>query len=413
MEKLTSEGKHNWEYYKARIDLVEFAQWKGYGINLEKTSRNYAVLKKEGDIIIVFQNRTTGYQGYFNPNDANDTGNILNFEFNRSKRDWRAVFGALDNFLNESEAGKIKIRRTHLRPTPPPEAVFDASYDFGFQEPFDLSYLNRRGISTATLSVACFKGQVFNGPFIHNGITYVNTLFPLRNQTGVVAAIIRNVQYNKIERARGDACWVSNLDTNNTDNVTMVITESPIDALSYHQLFPAGALEQRLYVATAGNLSESQPQYIQYLIEVYQPRKVVLANDNDKAGFFQNVKLMGLLSHPQCADNLKVSIQVQGENAVFLLQYEGEAAHSKVYVLEAMAERYFKTARKFVASRKDEGVDIHLQNIPAHFKELETLLLNEKQPRDWLKIHRPQTKDFNEDLVQMAVRDSNYHNMSF
>jgi len=36
MEKRAPEGKHNWEYYKARIDLIEFAQWRGYAVNPKK-----------------------------------------------------------------------------------------------------------------------------------------------------------------------------------------------------------------------------------------------------------------------------------------------------------------------------------------------------------------------------------------
>lgn len=63
---------------------------------------------------------------------------------------------------------------------------------------------------------------------------------------------------------------------------------------SYHQLYGPGPEESRLYVATAGNLSETQPNLIQYLIELYQPQQIILANDNDKAGTQQNVKLMGL-----------------------------------------------------------------------------------------------------------------------
>ena len=126
MEKLTLEGKHQWEYYKAQIDLVEFAQWKGYTINSLKTSRNYVVLKSDGDIIVVYQNQNTGYQGYFNPLDTKDNGSILTFEYNRSNRNWRVVFASLDGFLNEQNTGKLKKPKKVLRPTAPPEAQFDA-----------------------------------------------------------------------------------------------------------------------------------------------------------------------------------------------------------------------------------------------------------------------------------------------
>lgn len=413
MEKLTDEGKHNWDYYKAQIDLVEFALWKGYAINPKKTSRNYVVLKKEGDDIVVFLNQTTRYQGYFNPVDTKDRGNILNFEFNRSGQNWRQAIGTLDGYLNELKTGRIKKSKTILRPVPPPVAEFDANYDFKFQPLSDFSYLNQRGIANETIVADCFQGQVVNKTFTYNGILYVNTAFPLRNQTGIVAAIVRNTQYNKIECSRGDACWVSNLTINDNDKVTMVITESPIDALSYHQLFLPTPSEKRLYVATAGNLSETQPHYIQYLIELYRPQQIVMANDNDKGGLFQNVKLMGEVIHPDSSNNLRVTIQLHGQKMLLSFRYEVDSPHKEVHVLEKMADSYFKTAKKFVAPRNDGWVDVHLENTPTHLEELEKLLLQEKEPFNWLKVHKPHSKDFNEDLQLMAKRDTTYSTMTF
>ena len=412
MEKRDTEGRHQWDYYKTQIDLIEFAQWKGYVINPQKTSRNYVVLKKEGDIIIVYQNQYTGYQGYFNPIDTKDSGNILTFAYNRNKQGWRAVFAALDGFLHDLETGTLKRRKHVLRPTAPPQAEYDPDYDFKFLEPFDFSYLNQRGIHTTTILADSFQGQLFNKTFTHNGIVYVNTAFPLRNQTGVVAAIVRNAQYNKIERPRGDACWVSNVSITDNHPITMVITESPIDALSYHQLYLPLMNEGRLYVATAGNLSETQPQYIQYLIDVYQPQQIVLANDNDKGGVFQNIKLLSVLSHPTYASNLHAAIELQGQKVIFSFQSGIDNPENDKDSLEKMVERYFKTGKKFVASRNDGWVDVHLDNTATHMEELEKLLIAEKNHHNRIKVHKPRFKDFNEDLQQLAKRDPNYSDMS-
>lgn len=412
MEKLTQEGKHNWEYYKARVDLVEFAIWRGYAINPKKTSRNYVVLKKEGDVIVVFLNQNTGYQGYFNPVVTGDRGSILNFEFNRSQRNWREVFGALDGYLNELKTGKIRTTKRILRPTPPPIAEYDANYDFKFQSLSDFSYLNQRGITVGTVSEACFQQQIFNKTFSFNGILYVNTAFPLRNQTGVVAAIVRNVHYNKIECARGDACWVSDLSLNEADSVTMVISESPIDSLSYHQLFVPPSSEKRLYVATAGNLSDTQPQFIQYLIELYRPQKVVLANDNDKGGFLQNVKLMGSLAYPDSVKSLRVSVQPRGQKMILSFRYDVVNPSDEVVGLEKMVEKYFKNVPKFVAARNDGWVDVHIDFTSMTLVILEELLMREKKPLNWLTVHKPHFKDFNEDLQFTTKRDPNYRDMT-
>ncbi|WP_028523404.1 toprim domain-containing protein [Runella limosa] len=412
MERLTQEGKHNWEYYKARIDLVEFAIWKGFAINPKKTSRNYVVLKKEGDVIVVFFNQNTGYQGYFNPVDTKDRGSVLDFEFNRSQRNWKDVFGALDGYLNELKIGKIRTNKRVLRPTLPPTTEYDANYDFKFQPLSDFSYLNQRGITVKTASEACFQQQIFNKTFTFNGVLYINTAFPLRNQTGVVAAIVRNARYNKIECSRGDACWVSDLAMNDAENVTMVITESPIDALSYHQLFLPYPSEKRLYVATAGNLSDTQPQFIQYLVELYRPDKIVLANDKDKGGLVQNVKLMGALMYPDYPANLRVIVQSHGQKIIFSFRYEVENPSNEVPFLEGMVEKYFKNTKKFVASRNDGWVDVHIDTMGLALGILEEFLAKEKKPSNWLTIHKPHLKDFNEDLQFIAKRDPNYSDMS-
>ncbi|MVM41995.1 hypothetical protein GO730_38115 [Spirosoma sp. HMF3257] len=109
----------------------------------------------------------------------------------------------------------------------------------------------------------------------------VNTSFPLRNEEHVIAAINRNSEYNRIEQSKENAVWSSRTDYDKRPVNTVVIHESPIDSLSYHQLNPPAADEKRLYIATAGNISREQPVLIEKLVKESQADKLILANDND------------------------------------------------------------------------------------------------------------------------------------
>ena len=177
-------------------------------------------------------------------------------------------------------------------------------------------------------------------------------------------------------------------------------------------MFAPAVSEKRLYVATAGNLSDTQPQFIQYLVELYRPQKIVLANDNDKGGLLQNVKLMGYLAYPDYSANLRVSVLPRGQKMTFSLRYDVENPSNEVPALERVVEKYFKNIKKFVAARNDGWVDVHIDFTNTALGLLEELLVKEKQPFYWLTIHKPRLKDFNEDLQLMTKRDPNYSDMS-
>ena len=81
----------------------------------------------------------------------------------------------------------------------------------------------------------------------------------------------------------------------------LVVTESPIDAMSFHQLSPPKAGESRMYLSTGGQPSEKQVAYINQLVQRLQPAQVVLGNDNEKNGTRFNINLMGGIQHPATA----------------------------------------------------------------------------------------------------------------
>ncbi|MGH2413869.1 MAG: toprim domain-containing protein, partial [Microcystaceae cyanobacterium] len=74
--------------------------------------------------------------------------------------------------------------------------------------------------------------------------------------------------------------WVSH---SFPDDRRLVICESPLDCLSYHQLFPDGHTR---YFATGGPLSEKQKDLLRTAFERIHAKggEIVIATDKDAAG---------------------------------------------------------------------------------------------------------------------------------
>ena len=87
--------------------------------------------------------------------------------------------------------------------------------------------------------------------------------FRSKNEQGTVAVIVRNEGLKMVEGPRGDGVWISNSKVIGKGERAdrLVVAESPIDAMAFHQLKPPVEGEKRLYLGTAGNLSSGAPRY--------------------------------------------------------------------------------------------------------------------------------------------------------
>ena len=102
---------------------------------------------------------------------------------------------------------------------------------------------------------------------------------PMQTVRGFVAmkCVIRNLR----AFLRGyQGLWSSN---GSPDDTTLVICESPLDCLSYHQLFRDDTTR---YFATGGTLSDQQKTILKGVFEKFSSRggQIMIATDNDEGG---------------------------------------------------------------------------------------------------------------------------------
>ena len=289
--------------YRRDINLVDFLEAEGFRVNPKKGPRHgkWVVLEQpsNGRKLIVARAASGQFQ-YFNPEDDRDRGTVVDYVAGklgldlRAKDGWRELFSHLDRHQGCIGPVPVEVSSMVAPPSPAGTTVFTPSH-FDLRPLTDPAYLMGRGVTEKTLGCAEFWGKIFNREFQDKkGFRHTNTVFPLENERGLLGIVIRNHRANYINGTKGGGLWVSN-SVGSAPPAELFICESPIDALSYHQMHPPESPGGRVYVATAGTLSASQPGAIQALIDRLGPGRVVLANDNDPSGMRYNLQLLGLL----------------------------------------------------------------------------------------------------------------------
>ena len=241
----------------------------------------------------------------------------------------------------------------------------------------------------------------------------VNTSFPLRNEEHVVAAINRNSDYNRIEQPKGNAVWSSKTDFDTRPVTNVVIHESPIDSMSYHQLNPPKQDEKRLYIATAGNMSNEQPVLIEKLVKESDAQKVILANDNDPAGIKQNINLAGRLNLSEKSENLHAHLNVHDRtDGRLLITINHQTQQEGQEKIKEVAERFTSAINKNIPQgAEQEAKATVLQNgvrssemeiaftvNRGNLVRVEKALIQERGLEKNIQVQRPYEKDYNEDL---------------
>jgi hypothetical protein len=275
--------------FRNEISIIELAVSVGYKIK-RKEGIKWPVLKDEisGDKIIIVNPQSTANQGYYNPHDAKDKGTLINFVKNR--------IGSIFPFHNDkSEVGNINAVLYNYQRLPLPEKnlfktdVNNLVREYSEKEfhlPEGLSklknmfYLNYRGIQSQTINEALFKDKIFNVKVSD----YNNIGFPYFNASGeIVGFEIRNKQFKHVIEGsdRSIGIWHSNIP--NTLE-TAILTESPIDALSYHQI---KGKKNSWYVSFGGSVTAGQLETVKIIIaqsKATPELKVISAVDNDEMG---------------------------------------------------------------------------------------------------------------------------------
>lgn len=276
--------------FRSEISIMELAASVGYRYDPRKGSK-WPVLVNEynDDKIIIANPRSTSNEGYFNPNDDSDKGTLIDFVKNRLGRDFphdRSISDLMNinrvlyGFKNEPFPDSIIYMPTNkLRKQFTTDGLMNSL--------IRPAYLLSRNINRQTLFSKEFSGRVLN---IKNG-NHINVAFPFYDRDDEVVGIEKRSFFCDLfvegsERSR--SVWHSNIPQKLE---RIIIAESAIDAMSYHQLKPT---KNALYVSIGGSLSFGQIEVINALKARANPTKsfkYVSATDNDKAGDRYDEKL--------------------------------------------------------------------------------------------------------------------------
>jgi len=262
------------ERFKSEISLTSFAAAQGYRIDRRETSRNCVVMRDPStdDKIIVSRAERDGHWIYFSVRDSRDHGTIVDFVQRRDGGTLGDVRRKLAPWIG-LDAPRVapELSRDSIEPRSVDRSSVARAFE-GAHAVTNSAYLNTRGISPAILC-----SDRFVGTFRED--SRANVLFPHRDAEGFSGFESKNHGWTSFSASGVRALWHSNAFA---DDTRLVLVESAIDALSFHQVH--GAPRAR-YASTAGTLSRHQRGVLtEALRTLPSGMTVVLAFDRDRAG---------------------------------------------------------------------------------------------------------------------------------
>ena len=268
------EDRYELDRFKREIDLSAFAASQGYALDKRESSASCRVLRHAGtnDKIIIGK-AGDGHWQYFSVRDREDNGTIIDFiqrrerktlgEVRRELREWTHTERELPAFARKPVQPATKDRAAVAL------AVARAT------EVETHPYLESRGLTREVLSGPRFRGTWRQAEGPHR-----NVMFLHRDGDGLSGFELKNTGgFTGFARGGDKGLWASA--SCPTDN-RLVIAESAIDAISYHQVNPH---PRTRYLSFAGGLNERQPELLERAISwMAAGSTVVAATDNDPPG---------------------------------------------------------------------------------------------------------------------------------
>lgn len=275
--------------FRSEISIMELAIANGYVLS-KKDGLKWPVLKDSfsDEKIIIINPASSANQGYFNPQNDKDKGTLIDFVKNR--------LGSIFSYESGcSEISRVnKILYAYLKLDAPEKHMYqsvinevkynkvkDFVIPYGVTSLQVCDYLLSRHLAASVINDILFKDKIFN---VKMGNYSNNIGFPYFDVAGsIIGYEIRNRDYKHVVEGsnRSVGIWHSNIPTI-TEQI--VLTESPIDALSYYQL---KGKKNTLLVSFGGSIADEQIATIAGIkrkIKCSNNFHYVSAVDNDEAG---------------------------------------------------------------------------------------------------------------------------------
>jgi hypothetical protein len=311
-ERSEQESSLAYSWIKREIPLADFVVAKlGWSMVKEKSTKRDLVLEHptHGRIIVPTRPKSSnGHWVYSLPNQKG--GGTLIDLLRQEKWDWKMIKALAHGYITTPVAeltpkSKIHSVAQHIENPEQQEVLARKRLEeVKTRHTTGETYLERRGISKATYqSFPQLKNNSYQAVFglyteFDDQARLCSTINYYFDREG------ESRKYFQKDLPRGLAKLSSTIEATH-----IVVTESPIDALSYKQLkFDSGdindqkQLEKTMYLATCGSLSVEINRSLEKVFDRAKAKnqEVILAFDNDVSGKKMARELEGLLQEKQC-----------------------------------------------------------------------------------------------------------------
>jgi hypothetical protein len=257
------------ERFKRSIDLVQFAE--AYGFKTVRRRGAFVEMRHEdGDKIDIAPHERDGHPVFKSWNHGKQ-GSVIDFVMHRENCTLGRARVILRHWTPAYHAPSAS------RPTQPPQqreplnrpALVEAWRHF---RRYEGGYLEARGINAATLATAADRLRLDERG---------NVAFRHDDLDGLTGWELKNRRFTGFAGGGRKALFALRAGLHRDEPPPrLVVTESALDALSFHQIDPAPAL----LLSFGGGLSEQQRELLAHVLTKYPAAAVLAATDNDEQG---------------------------------------------------------------------------------------------------------------------------------
>jgi len=255
------------------LNLGELAAFYGYTLDRRESCKSSLVMRHaDGDKVVIITSERDGHAVFFS-GKASRQGSVLDFVMFREGCNLGQARKALRAYSGQSPPFPPPAHRPALpKPAKIPSDRAKLVADWHRFRPYGGGYLESRGLTPAT--VAAFADRLRrdergNVCFRHDDLAGLcGWEKKNRGFTGYAAGAEKGLFGCRVDLGQGE------------DPPRLILAESALDAMSYHQHDPRPAL----VLSFGGRLSPAQVELLARVLTKYPAAEIVTATDADEQG---------------------------------------------------------------------------------------------------------------------------------